>query len=173
MDHLDWFSPGSVEVQEEVDQFKRVLAPGGMVFWRSASRKPWYNEMQVFLRTLFFGCWLTCYFIGDRFQQAGFEVTPVAIRTGSIAIDRVNMSVMVHSEAFTLLNLDPFKVRLLLASSKRLKRTCYFSRNKIFLEIRHKLLCDAFFPPVYRTLLSGAQSDCLFMDCYEMSLQPL
>jgi hypothetical protein len=48
MDHLDWFSPGSVEVQEEVDQFKRVLAPGGMVFWRSASRKPWYNAMQVF-----------------------------------------------------------------------------------------------------------------------------
>lgn len=70
MDHLDWFSPGSVEVQEEVNQFKRVLAVGGMVFWRSASRKPWYNEM---------------------FQEAGFEVTPIAIRNGLIAIDRVNM----------------------------------------------------------------------------------
>jgi betaine lipid synthase len=107
MDHLDWFSPGSVEVQEEVDQFKRVLAAGGMVFWRSASRKPWYNEMQVpensFLRLLPY-----LYFMGDRFQQAGFEVTPVAIRTGSIAIDRVNMSVTFHSKAFTLLTLDRY-----------------------------------------------------------------
>jgi betaine lipid synthase len=47
MDHLDWFTPNSTEVQEEVDQFKRVLAPDGMVFWRSASRNPWYNEVQV------------------------------------------------------------------------------------------------------------------------------
>lgn len=54
MDHLDWFSPGSIEAQEEIDQFKRVLAPGGMVFWRSASRNPWYNEMRVFI-ILFIG----------------------------------------------------------------------------------------------------------------------
>jgi betaine lipid synthase len=47
MDHLDWFPPSSTEVQEEVGHFKRVLAPGGMVFWRSASRNPWYNKVQV------------------------------------------------------------------------------------------------------------------------------
>ncbi|KAG6813636.1 hypothetical protein H0H92_008872 [Tricholoma furcatifolium] len=45
MDHLDWFTPGSQDVVDEVKEFHRVLAPGGMVFWRSASRKPWYNEM--------------------------------------------------------------------------------------------------------------------------------
>ncbi|KAG6917420.1 hypothetical protein DXG01_002505 [Tephrocybe rancida] len=70
MDHLDWFNPVSQDVVEEVAEFHRVLAPGGMVFWRSASRKPWYNEI---------------------FAKAGFEVTPVAIRDGTIAIDRVNM----------------------------------------------------------------------------------
>jgi betaine lipid synthase len=47
MDHLDWFSPDSEEVQKEVNEFMRVLAPGGMVFWRSASKKPWYNQTQV------------------------------------------------------------------------------------------------------------------------------
>jgi betaine lipid synthase len=45
MDHLDWFSPGSTEVAEEVDELYRVLAPGGFVFWRSAARKPWYNQV--------------------------------------------------------------------------------------------------------------------------------
>ncbi|KAG6864791.1 hypothetical protein C0991_007121 [Blastosporella zonata] len=47
MDHLDWFTPGSQDVVDEVTEFHRVLAPGGMVCWRSASRKPWYNEMYV------------------------------------------------------------------------------------------------------------------------------
>ncbi|KAG5342920.1 hypothetical protein C0989_005868 [Termitomyces sp. Mn162] len=45
MDHLDWFNPGSQDAVEEVAEFYRVLATGGMMFWRSASRKPWYNEM--------------------------------------------------------------------------------------------------------------------------------
>lgn len=45
MDHLDWFTPGSVDLNEEVDEFHRVVAPGGFVFWRSAARKPWYNEV--------------------------------------------------------------------------------------------------------------------------------
>ncbi|KAG6897411.1 hypothetical protein C0992_001918 [Termitomyces sp. T32_za158] len=45
MDHLDWFTPGSQDVVEEVAEFHRVLATGGMIFWRSASRRPWYNEM--------------------------------------------------------------------------------------------------------------------------------
>lgn len=47
MDHLDWFTPGAADVDEEVDEFRRVLAPGGFVFWRSAARKPWYNEVWV------------------------------------------------------------------------------------------------------------------------------
>lgn len=45
MDHLDWFAPGSPDVDQEVDEFHRVLAPGGFVLWRSAARKPWYNEV--------------------------------------------------------------------------------------------------------------------------------
>ncbi|KAG6868937.1 hypothetical protein C0993_007711 [Termitomyces sp. T159_Od127] len=70
MDHLDWFNPGSQDAVEEVAEFHRVLVTGGMIFWRSASRRPWYNEI---------------------FGKAGFVVTPVAIRDGSCAIDRVNM----------------------------------------------------------------------------------
>lgn len=45
MDHLDWFTPGSADVEEEVDEFHRVLAPGGFVLWRSAAKRPWYNEV--------------------------------------------------------------------------------------------------------------------------------
>jgi betaine lipid synthase len=48
MDHLDWFSPGSAEVDEEVDEFYRVLAPGGFVLWRSAGKTPWYNKVCVY-----------------------------------------------------------------------------------------------------------------------------
>jgi betaine lipid synthase len=48
MDHLDWFSPDSKEVDDEVDQFYRVLSPGGFVLWRSAARKPWYCDVYVF-----------------------------------------------------------------------------------------------------------------------------
>ncbi|KAG8722187.1 hypothetical protein FRC08_005936 [Ceratobasidium sp. 394] len=71
MDHLDWFDPGSPAVTEEVAQLARVLLPGRAVFWRSAARKPWYCEV---------------------FEQVGFVVKPVDIRTGpERAIDRVNM----------------------------------------------------------------------------------
>jgi len=71
MDHLDWFTPGAADVDEEVDEFHRVLAPGGFVFWRSAARRPWYNEV---------------------FARKGFSVTPLAIREGpKVPIDRVNM----------------------------------------------------------------------------------
>ena len=48
MDHLDWFTPGSRDVEGEVREFYRVLALGGTIYWRSASRKPWYNEVFVF-----------------------------------------------------------------------------------------------------------------------------
>ncbi|CAE6397523.1 unnamed protein product [Rhizoctonia solani] len=71
MDHLDWFDPGAAEVEDEVAQLKRVLLPGGTVFWRSAAKKPWY-----------------C----DVFERNGFALTPVGVRTGpERAIDRVNM----------------------------------------------------------------------------------
>jgi len=71
MDHLDWFSPGAPEVDEEVNQFRRVLPSGGIVMWRSAAKYPWYNA---------------------AFERAGFVVTPLGMRTGPYeAIDRVNM----------------------------------------------------------------------------------
>lgn len=49
----------------------------------------------------------------------------------------------------------------------------YLLRSKVFLEIHRKLVCDAFFPPIYCTFLGGAQCDGLFMNCYEVALQPL
>jgi betaine lipid synthase len=70
MDHLDWFAPGSTDVDEEIQELYRVIAPGGSVFWRSAGKYPWYNKV---------------------FEDAGFKVSPVAIRENSSAIDRVNM----------------------------------------------------------------------------------
>jgi betaine lipid synthase len=47
MDHLDWYAPGSEDVEQEVEEFHRVLSAGGFVLWRSAARKPWYNEVYV------------------------------------------------------------------------------------------------------------------------------
>jgi betaine lipid synthase len=48
MDHLDWFAPGSTNVDEEVQELYRVIAPGGLVFWRSAGKYPWYNKVYGF-----------------------------------------------------------------------------------------------------------------------------
>lgn len=48
MDHLDWFSPGSADVDEEIQELYRVIAPGGLVFWRSAGKHPWYNKVYGF-----------------------------------------------------------------------------------------------------------------------------
>nr|GAT57621.1 predicted protein [Mycena chlorophos] len=71
MDSMDWFAPGANELDDEINQLHRVIAPGGMVFWRSAARLPWYNA---------------------RFIAAGFEVTCLGVRTGPVtALDRVNM----------------------------------------------------------------------------------
>ncbi|KAH7886768.1 hypothetical protein F5I97DRAFT_1927075 [Phlebopus sp. FC_14] len=71
MDHLDWFAPGSKDVDEEVAEFARVLAPGGFVVWRSAARHPWYSSV---------------------FERHGFVVTPLGIRKGpEVALDMVNM----------------------------------------------------------------------------------
>ncbi|KAG6334616.1 hypothetical protein ID866_4477 [Astraeus odoratus] len=71
MDHLDWFPEDSKDVNDEVVEFDRVLAPGGILLWRSAARQPWYVKV---------------------FERCGFIVTPLGIRSGpEVALDRVNM----------------------------------------------------------------------------------
>lgn len=71
MDHLDWFAEDSKDVDDEVGELARVLAPGGILLWRSAGRRPWYTRV---------------------FEQHGFVVTPLAVRSGpEVALDRVNM----------------------------------------------------------------------------------
>ncbi|KAJ7144971.1 hypothetical protein C8R43DRAFT_561171 [Mycena crocata] len=71
MDHLDWFPPGSTDVDAEIENLFRLLDVGGSVFWRSAAPAPWYNA---------------------NFKAMGFAVTALGVRDGPrIAIDRVNM----------------------------------------------------------------------------------
>ncbi|CEJ01538.1 hypothetical protein RMCBS344292_15562 [Rhizopus microsporus] len=71
MDHMDWFDPnGCQELENEIMEMKRVLQPGGQVYWRSAGTRPWYNEL---------------------FMKYGFTVEPLAIRRPGQVIDRVNM----------------------------------------------------------------------------------
>ncbi|KAF9177024.1 hypothetical protein BGZ51_009161 [Haplosporangium sp. Z 767] len=70
MDHMDWFDPQ--EAEEEIREVSRVVRKGGMVLWRSAGRKPWYNAL---------------------FEKHGFEVEAVGVRVpgSGVSIDRVNM----------------------------------------------------------------------------------
>ncbi|OAQ31425.1 hypothetical protein K457DRAFT_92422 [Linnemannia elongata AG-77] len=70
MDHMDWFDPKDAE--EEIKEVSRAIRSGGMVLWRSAGRKPWYNAL---------------------FEKYGFDVQPVGIRVpgSGVSIDRVNM----------------------------------------------------------------------------------
>jgi len=70
MDHMDWFDPKDAE--EEIREVARAVRPGGMVLWRSAGRKPWYNAL---------------------FEKYGFEVEAVGVRVpgSGVSIDRVNM----------------------------------------------------------------------------------
>ena len=89
MDHMDWFDPipASValpslekardeedksvsDLDREVVELARVIAKGGVVFWRSAAKHPWYSQ---------------------RFVAAGFRVSPVHIRETDKPIDNVNM----------------------------------------------------------------------------------
>ncbi|KAJ3713291.1 hypothetical protein C8R42DRAFT_698973 [Lentinula raphanica] len=71
MDHLDWFKVDSESVDQEIVQLARVVTSGGLVFWRSAAKYPWYNKI---------------------LERAGFHVEPVVIRKGpEVALDRVNM----------------------------------------------------------------------------------
>ncbi|KAG0229869.1 hypothetical protein BGW41_002858 [Actinomortierella wolfii] len=70
MDHMDWFDYKDAE--EEIREVARVIRRGGMVLWRSAGRKPWYNAL---------------------FEKHGFDVQPVDVRVprSGVSIDRVNM----------------------------------------------------------------------------------
>jgi betaine lipid synthase len=95
MDHLDWFSPTETEVADEIAELHRVLAPGGMLMWRSASKKPWYNEKCV---ALFFQWAADRLTSARRFESVGFKVRAVGVRDGTNAIDRVNMLVMHANE---------------------------------------------------------------------------
>ncbi|WFD44619.1 hypothetical protein MPSI1_003287 [Malassezia psittaci] len=90
MDHMDWFDPVPAsrplpsledghedpsdkdisDLDREVVQLARVIQHGGQVFWRSAAKYPWYTQ---------------------RFQAAGFRVSPVHIRESDQSIDNVNM----------------------------------------------------------------------------------
>ncbi|KAI9302372.1 hypothetical protein BJ944DRAFT_167417 [Cunninghamella echinulata] len=71
MDHMDWFDPQSHdELLDEIKQMNRALQVGGHVYWRSAGTKPWYNKL---------------------FEQNGFQVEALGIRTPGKVIDRVNM----------------------------------------------------------------------------------
>ena len=89
MDHMDWFDPVPEEralpdlelarneedksvsdLDREIIELRRVIAPGGKVFWRSAAKYPWYAK---------------------RFEKAGFQVSPVHIRETGKPIDNVNM----------------------------------------------------------------------------------
>ncbi|KAJ3809811.1 hypothetical protein F5876DRAFT_43121, partial [Lentinula aff. lateritia] len=72
MDHMDWYDRDSSEVKDEAVELSRVLASGSLVFWRSASRNPWYNQV---------------------FAENGFTVESVNVRQRgmAIALDRVNM----------------------------------------------------------------------------------
>jgi betaine lipid synthase len=68
MDHLDWFS--EEDARAEINMVCQKMAQGGMVFWRSAGKAPWYNNL---------------------FQDAGFSVKVCQVRENGSCIDRVNM----------------------------------------------------------------------------------
>lgn len=69
MDHLDWFS--RQDCLQELELVYAKMAKSGRVFWRSAGKCPWYN---------------------DLFEQVGFTIKACQIRQGdTMLIDRVNM----------------------------------------------------------------------------------
>ncbi|KAI8816112.1 uncharacterized protein EV422DRAFT_592058 [Fimicolochytrium jonesii] len=69
MDHLDWFTEADADA--EVAALSKQCATGAKVFWRSASKHPWYGRL---------------------FEAHGFEVFPLQIRQDeTMCIDRVNM----------------------------------------------------------------------------------
>ncbi|PWZ03152.1 hypothetical protein BCV70DRAFT_197391 [Testicularia cyperi] len=89
MDHMDWFDPVPAsrpaptlkqarkdsdksvsDLDREICELSRVIRTGGAVFYRSAAKKPWYNQ---------------------RFEKMGFKVEAVHIRETGKPIDNVNM----------------------------------------------------------------------------------
>ncbi|KAG1723147.1 hypothetical protein EDB19DRAFT_1916243 [Suillus lakei] len=75
MDHLDWLSPGSKDIDDRVDQFYQVLSPGGFVRLRSRATKPWH-----------------C----DVFERQGFTVTALGVRKElEVPLNCVNMYVCI------------------------------------------------------------------------------
>lgn len=122
MDHMDWFDPvpesrpaptieaarkdsdkSISDLDREIIELSRVIRKGGCVFWRSAAKKPWYNQrfevsvcsrrarsnsdLWLFTPVLIFLIILT--FICH--QKMGFQVEPIHIRETGKAIDNVNM----------------------------------------------------------------------------------
>ncbi|PWN50116.1 hypothetical protein IE53DRAFT_110475 [Violaceomyces palustris] len=89
MDHMDWYDPVPAtrpaptlkearrdhdksvsDLDREIVELSRVIRPGGAVFWRSAAKRPWYN---------------------DRFEKMGFKVEAIHVRETGKSIDNVNM----------------------------------------------------------------------------------
>jgi betaine lipid synthase len=69
MDHLDWFSVE--DATAEISAVHKKMKKGGYVFWRSAGKAPWYN---------------------DLFEKLGFRLQRLQVREGeTMFIDRVNM----------------------------------------------------------------------------------
>lgn len=57
MDHMDWFN--GEQAHDEISALTKSLKPGGVVFWRSAAKIPWYAAL---------------------FRKYGFKVQPIAVR---------------------------------------------------------------------------------------------
>ncbi|KZF20217.1 betaine lipid synthase [Xylona heveae TC161] len=70
MDSMDWFEPGSAELDEQVQLIRQALRVGGRLMLRSAGTHPWYIS---------------------AFEKHGFQATRVAVRNPGTCIDRVNM----------------------------------------------------------------------------------
>ena len=89
MDHMDWYDPVPAsqpaptlkqarndadksvsDLDREIVELARCIAPGGAVFFRSAGRRPWYVQ---------------------RFELLGFQTRPIHVRETGKPIDGVNM----------------------------------------------------------------------------------
>lgn len=70
MDHMDWFDPEALDVDEEIKCLWSALDSHGRVMLRLAAKKPWYIS---------------------NFEHQGFICRAVATRHSGTSIDRVNM----------------------------------------------------------------------------------
>ncbi|CAD6911250.1 unnamed protein product [Tilletia controversa] len=70
-DRVVYTGNGSIsDLDREIVEMHRVIKTGGVVFYRSAGKRPWYNQ---------------------RFEKAGFKVEAVHIRETGKPTDNVNM----------------------------------------------------------------------------------